>query len=185
MNSQTAHRKMNDLSNRSKIKTYLCNAPRPESRGAKRRVDFCLSFGQPFKTSKFYSVQELKQEPNVCVRCICNPKRVLHIPFRTASACQLKLNEVSRCTEGLFDCMTFVVRFFVPLWQLPDLSCSLRWSIPGNPQCPHPNKPPAAATPIPNGKPTLTCPAWITVGRWRCTTTRDQPGSSWPANNKR
>ncbi len=149
MNSQTAHRKMNDLSNRSKIKDYLCDAPRPESRGARRRVDFCLSFGQPFKTSKFYSVQELKQEPNVCVRCICNPKRVLHIPFRTASACQLKLNEVSRCTEGLFDCMTFVVRFFVPPWQLPEQPRSLRWSIPGHIQHPHPNKPPAAATPVP------------------------------------
>ena len=148
MNSQTAHWKKNDLSNRSKIKDYLCDAPRPESRGAKRRVDFCLSFGQPFKTSKFYSVQELKQEPNVCARCICNPKRVLHIPFRTASACQLKLNEVSRCTEGLFDCMTFVVRFFAPLWRLPDLSCSLRWLIPGHIQCPRPNKPPAARTSI-------------------------------------
>ena len=178
MNSQTAHRKMNDLSNRSKIKTYLCNAPRPESRGAKQRVDFCLSFGQPFKTSKFYSVQELKQEPNVCARCICNPKRVLHIPFRTASACQLKLNEVFRCTEGLFDCMTFVVRFFVPLCKLPDQPCSLRWPIPGNPQCPHPNKPPAAATPIPKGKPTSICPAWITVGRWRSTTTSDQLSGS-------
>lgn len=159
MNSQTAHWKKNDLSNRSKIKTYLCTAPRPESRGAKRRVDFCLSFGQPFKTSKFYSVQELKQEPNVCVRCICNPKRVLHIPFRTASACQLKLNEVSRCTEGLFDCMTFVVRFFVPLWWLPDQPRSLRWQIPGHIQCPHPNKPPAATTSVPTQKPTLTCPA--------------------------
>ena len=185
MSSQTAHRKMNDLSNRSKIKTYLCNAPRPESRGAKRRVDFCLSFGQPFKTSKFYSVQELKQEPNVCARCICNPKRVLHIPFRTASACQLKLNEVFRCTEGLFDCMTFVVRFFIPLWKLPDQPYSLRWPIPGNPQCPHPNKPPAAATLIPTWKPTPTCTAWITVGRWRCTKSSDQPSSSWPANNKR
>lgn len=152
------------LRHRSKIKDYLCIAPRPESRGARRRVDFCLSFGQPFKTSKFYSVQELKQEPNVCARCICNPKRVLHIPFRTTSACQLKLNEVSRCTEGLFDCMTFVVRFFVPLWRLPDQPCSLRWTIPGYPRHPHPNKPPAAATPIPNGKPTTTCPAWITVG---------------------
>lgn len=183
MNSQSAHRKMNDLSNRSKIKDYLCDAPRPESRGAKRRVDFCLSFGQPFKTSKFYSVQELKQEPNVCVRCICNPKRVLHIPFRTASACQLKLNEVSRCTEGLFDCMTFVVRFFVPIWQLPEQSHSLRWSIPGHPWHTHPNKPPAATTPVPNGKPTLACPAWITVGRWRSTKSSDQPSSSWPANN--
>lgn len=146
MNSQTAHRKMNDLSNRSKIKDYLCDAPRPASRGARRRVDFCLSFGQPFKTSKFYSVQELKQEPNVCVRCICNPKRVLHIPFRTASACQLKLNEVSRCTEGLFDCMTFVVRFFVPLWQLPEQPRSLRWLMPGNSRHLQPNKPPAATT---------------------------------------
>lgn len=152
------------LRHRSKIKDYLCIAPRPESRGAKRRVDFCLSFGQPFKTSKFYSVQELKQEPNVCVRCICNPKRVLHIPFRTASACQLKLNEVSRCTEGLFDCMTFVVRFFVPLWRLPDLSSSLRWTIPGHPRHPRPNKPPAATTSIPTRKPTSICPAWITVG---------------------
>ena len=185
MNSQTAHRKMNDLSNRSKIKDYLCDAPRPESRGAKRRVDFCLSFGQPFKTSKFYSVQELKQEPNVCARCICNPKRVLHIPFRTASACQLKLNEVSRCTEGLFDCMTFVVRFFAPLWRLPEQPRSLRWLTPGHPSHPHPYKPPAAATPIPNGKPTTTCPAWITVGRWRSTTTTYQPSSSWPVNNKR
>lgn len=185
MNSLRTNRKMMRLRHRSKIKDYLCTAPRPESRGAKRRVDFCLSFGQPFKTSKFYSVQELKQEPNVCVRCICNPKRVLHIPFRTASACQLKLNEVSRCTEGLFDCMTFVVRFFVLLWRLPDQPCSLRWSTPGHPSHPHPYKPPAAATPIPNGKPTTTCPAWITVGRWRSTTTTYQPGSSWPANNKR
>ena len=137
------------LRHRSKIKDYLCIAPRPPYLGARRRVDFCLSFGQPFKTSKFYSVQELKQEPNVCARCICNPKRVLHIPFRTASACQLKLNEVSRCTEGLFDCMTFVVRFFVPLWWLPDLSCSLRWSMTGHIRHPRPNKPPAATTSIP------------------------------------
>lgn len=178
MNSQTAHRKMNDLSNRSKIKDYLCDAPRPESRGARRRVDFCLSFGQPFKTSKFYSVQELKQEPNVCARCICNPKRVLHIPFRTASACQLKLNEVSRCTEGLFDCMTFVVRFFVPLWQLPEQLRSLRWPIPGHPRHPRPNKPPAGTTQIPPRKPTTTFTAWITVGRWWCTMTSGQPGSS-------
>ena len=164
MNSQTAHRKMNDLSNRSKIKTYLCNAPRPESRGARRRVDFCLSFGQPFKTSKFYSVQELKQEPNVCARCICNPKRVLHIPFRTASACQLKLNEVSRCTEGLFDCMTFVVRFFVPLCKMLEQPCSLRWPIPGHSRHPRHNKPPATRHPIPTRKPTPTSPAWIIVG---------------------
>ena len=164
MNSQTAHRKMNDLSNRSKIKTYLCTAPRPESRGARRRVDFCLSFGQPFKTSKFYSVQELKQEPNVCARCICNPKRVLHIPFRTASACQLKLNEVSRCTEGLFDCMTFVVRFFVPLCKMLEQPCSLRWPIPGHSRHPRHNKPPATRHPIPTRKPTPTSPAWIIVG---------------------
>lgn len=149
MNSLRTNRKMMRLRHRSKIKDYLCTAPRPESRGARRRVDFCLSFGQPFKTSKFYSVQELKQEPNVCVRCICNPKRVLHIPFRTASACQLKLNEVSRCTEGLFDCMTFVVRFFVPLWRLLGLSRSLRWLILGHPRHPRPNKQPASKTSIP------------------------------------
>lgn len=159
MNSLRTNRKMMRLRHRSKIKDYLCIAPGPPYLGARRRVDFCLSFGQPFKTSKFYSVQELKQEPNVCARCICNPKRVLHIPFRTASACQLKLNEVSRCTEGLFDCMTFVVRFFVPLWRLPELSCSLRWLIPGQPQYPRPNKPPAASTPVPTQKPTITCPA--------------------------
>ena len=181
MNSLRTNRKMMRLRHRSKIKDYLCTAPRPESRGAKRRVDFCLSFGQPFKTSKFYSVQELKQEPNVCARCICNPKRVLHIPFRTASACQLKLNEVSRCTEGLFDCMTFVVRFFVPLWKLPEQSHSLRWPIPGQPQYPHPNKPPAAATTIPTRKPTTMCPAWITVGRWRSTKTSELMTSSRPA----
>ena len=174
MSSQRTNRKMMRLRHRSKIKDYLCTAPRPESRGARRRVDFCLSFGQPFKTSKFYSVQELKQEPNVCVRCICNPKRVLHIPFRTASACQLKLNEVFRCTEGLFDCMTFVVRFFVPLWKLPDQPSSLRWPIPGNPQCPHPNKPPASTALIPTRRPTPTSPAWITVGRWRRTSVNDQ-----------
>ena len=185
MNSQTAHRKMMRLRHRSKIKDYLCIAPRPESRGAKRRVDFCLSFGQPFKTSKFYSVQELKQEPNVCARCICNPKRVLHIPFRTASACQLKLNEVSRCTEGLFDCMTFVVRFFAPLWKLPEQSRSLRWTIPGHARHSRPNKPPADTSQIPTRKPTITCLAWITVGRWRCTKTTYQPSSCWPANNKR
>ena len=149
MNSLRTNRKMMRLRHRSKIKDYLCIAPRPPYLGARRRVDFCLSFGQPFKTSKFYSVQELKQEPNVCARCICNPKRVLHIPFRTASACQLKLNEVSRCTEGLFDCMTFVVRFFVPLWQLPDQPHSLRWTIPDHPRHPRPNKPPAATTLIP------------------------------------
>ena len=174
MNSLRTNRKMMRLRHRSKIKDYLCTAPRPESRGARRRVDFCLSFGQPFKTSKFYSVQELKQEPNVCVRCICNPKRVLHIPFRTASACQLKLNEVSRCTEGLFDCMTFVVRFFVPLWLLPEQPCSLRWPIPGHIRHPHPNKPPASTALIPTRRPTPTCPAWITVGRWRNTSVNDQ-----------
>lgn len=183
MNSLRTNRKMMRLRHRSKIKDYLCIAPRPPYLGARRRVDFCLSFGQPFKTSKFYSVQELKQEPNVCARCICNPKRVLHIPFRTASACQLKLNEVSRCTEGLFDCMTFVVRFFVPLWQLPEQSHSLRWSMMGHIRHPRSNKPPAATTTIPTRKPTSICPAWITVGRWWSTTTSDQPGSSWPANN--
>lgn len=165
MNSLRTNRKMMRLRHRSKIKDYLCIAPRPESRGAKRRVDFCLSFGQPFKTSKFYSVQELKQEPNVCARCICNPKRVLHIPFRTASACQLKLNEVSRCTEGLFDCMTFVVRFFVPFWQLPEQPRLLRWLMPGHIRHPRTYKPPAVTFLIPTRKPTPTCPAWITVGR--------------------
>lgn len=152
------------LRHRSKIKDYLCIAPRPPYLGAKRRVDFCLSFGQPFKTSKFYSVQELKQEPNVCVRCICNPKRVLHIPFRMASACQLKLNEVSRCTEGLFDCMTFVVRFFVPICKMLEQPCSLRWPIPGHSRHPRHNKPPATRHPIPTRKPTPTSPAWLTVG---------------------
>ena len=137
------------LADTYRIKMYICTALGPAGPTWSLFTEFCSSSARTRKVSTTTIASKTEQEKNACARCMHYPKRVLHIPFRTASACQLKLNEVFRCTEGLFDCMTFVVRFFVPLWRLPDLSCSLRWLIPGHIQCPRPNKPPAAKTSIP------------------------------------
>ena len=137
------------LADTYRIKMYICTALGPAGPTWSLFTEFCSSSARTRKVSTTAIASKTEQEKNACARCMHYPIRVLHIPFRTASACQLKLNEVSRCTEGLFDCMTFVVRFFVPLLQLPGLSRSLRWSTPGHPSHPHPYKPPAVTTQIP------------------------------------
>ena len=67
------------------IKTYLCAALGPAGSKWSFYIVFCLSFARTGKVSTTIIASKSEQEPNASARCMHDPKRVFHIPFRTAS----------------------------------------------------------------------------------------------------
>ena len=64
---------------------YLCKRQRPTGLGDLSTKEFCLSSASPIKLSTIKLNLKLEQEPDACVRNVCNPKRVIHISLRMAS----------------------------------------------------------------------------------------------------
>ena len=75
------------LSDTSKFLDYICKSQGPAGPEVYKLTAFCFGFASTLNLSNKKKHLKVRQEPDACVRCVCIPKRVLHIPFRMASVC--------------------------------------------------------------------------------------------------
>lgn len=107
------------LSDCYEIKMYFCNALGPAGPIGSLFEVFCFSFAEFLKNSTKTKKPCVRPRPNACERCICDPKRVFHIPFRMASAYMFIRFWVGRITLRTIIHIAAVMRFFCAAWSIP------------------------------------------------------------------
>jgi hypothetical protein len=98
---------------------YLCKRLGQIAPGDLSTKEFCLSSASPIKLSTIKLNLKLEQEPDACVRCICKPKRVIHISLRMAS--EILFISVQGCRKpyGGMDVEPVSCGLFLSPWSIP------------------------------------------------------------------